>query len=62
MQVVEWVMQTYGMLVRLSPQEEAEARAQVSRFLKDKKGDEHSLAVGAMKFLRGDGPFRKRPG
>jgi hypothetical protein len=60
MQVVERVMQTYGLLVTLTPEEEQDARARVSMFLKDKVGDDTALAVEAIKFLRGNKPSRRR--
>jgi hypothetical protein len=41
---IDRVMQTYGMMVNLTPGQEAEAREKVSSFLKDKAGDEHSLS------------------
>jgi hypothetical protein len=46
-------MQTYGMMVNLTPVQEAEAREKVSNFLKDKGGDEHHLAVEGLKYLLG---------
>jgi hypothetical protein len=36
------MMQTYGLMVNLTPGQEAEAREKVSNFLKDKGGDEHN--------------------
>ncbi len=60
MLIVERVMQTYGLLVTLTPEEAEDARARVSIFLKDKQGDDTALAVEAIKFLRGDKPSRRR--
>jgi hypothetical protein len=39
---VDRVMQTYGMMVNLTPGREAEAGQKVSSFLKEKAGDEHT--------------------
>lgn len=50
---IDRVMQTYGMMVNLTPVQEAEAREMVSNFLKDKGGDEHDLAVEGLKYLLG---------
>jgi hypothetical protein len=50
---VDRVMQTYGMMVNLTPGQEAEARVKVSNFLKDQGGDEHELAVEGLKYLLG---------
>ena len=50
---IDRVMQTYGMMVNLTPVQEAEAREKVSNFLKDKGGDEHDLAVEGLKYLVG---------
>jgi hypothetical protein len=50
---IDRVMQTYGMMVNLTPMQEAAAREKVSNFLKDKGGDEHNLAVEGLKYLRG---------
>ena len=50
---IDRVMQTYGMMVNLTPVQEAEAREKVSNFLKDKGGDEHNLAVEGLKYLVG---------
>jgi hypothetical protein len=50
---IDRVMQTYGMMVNLTPAREAEARQKVSSFLKEKVGDEHTLAVEGLKYLLG---------
>jgi hypothetical protein len=60
MQVIERVMQTYGLLVTLTPDEEESARERVAKFLEDKTGDDRILAVEAIKFLRGHRSYRKR--
>jgi hypothetical protein len=50
---IDRVMQTYGMMINLTPAREAEARQKVSSFLKEKVGDEHTLAVEGLKYLLG---------
>jgi hypothetical protein len=50
---IDRVMQSYGMMVNLTPTKEAEAREKVSNFLKDKGGYEHTLAVEGLKYLLG---------
>ena len=57
---IDRVMQTYGLMVNLTPGQEAEAREKVSNFLKDKVGDEHNLAVEGLKYLLGHGATRRR--
>jgi hypothetical protein len=59
---IDRVMQTYGMMVNLTPAQETEARQKISNFLKEKIGDEHSLAVEGLKYLLGhDTKPRRRP-
>jgi hypothetical protein len=60
MEVIERVMQTYRLLVTLTPEEEAAARARVVKFLEDKTGDDRLLAMEAIKFLRGSRLARTR--
>ena len=50
---IDRVMQTYGMIVNLTPEQEAEARQKVSNLLKEKVGAEHDLAVEGLKYLLG---------
>ena len=50
---IDRVMQSYGMMVNLSPEQEAEVREKVCSFLKIKAGDEHDLAVEGLKYLLG---------
>jgi hypothetical protein len=57
---IDRVMQTYSMMVNLTPAQEAEAPEKVSNFLKDKGGDEHDLAVEGLKFLLGHVPKPRR--
>lgn len=50
---IERVMQTYGMLVNLTKEQEQAAREKVSKFLAETKiDDENKLAVEGLKFLR----------
>jgi hypothetical protein len=42
---IDRVMQTYVMMVNLTPKQQSDVRAKVSRFLEDKGDDEHRLAV-----------------
>jgi hypothetical protein len=60
MEVIERVMQTYGLLVTLTPEQEAMTRQKVKKFLEDKSGDDRMLAVEAIKFLRGARVVRAR--
>jgi hypothetical protein len=57
---IDRVMQTYGLMVNLTPGQEAEAREKVSNFLKDKGGDQHDLAVEGLKYLLGHVPNPRR--
>jgi hypothetical protein len=59
-QAVERVMQTYGMLVSLTPVQEREAREKVSTYLKGKGNDVHKLAVEGLKHLLGRAYRRRR--
>ena len=60
MQVIERVMQTYGLLVTLTPDQQVEARDRLSKFLEGKNGDENALAMEGIKYLRGDRFYRRR--
>jgi hypothetical protein len=57
---IDRVMQTYGMMVNLTSVEERAAREQVSKFLKDKGDDEHTLAVEGLKHLLGHAEKQRR--
>ena len=55
---IDRVMETYGLMVDLTPGQEAEARD----FLKSKAGEEHTLAVEGLKYLLGHATTpRRRP-
>ncbi|WP_375775989.1 hypothetical protein ACE103_30010 [Bradyrhizobium sp. ma5] len=58
--VVERVVRTYGMMVTLAPNEEEEVRQRVMKFVVGQAGDDNSVAVEAIKFLRGSKPSRRR--
>jgi hypothetical protein len=50
---IDRVMQTYGMIARLTPDEERVAREKVSSYLAEKpEADEHALAVEGLRYLR----------
>jgi hypothetical protein len=50
---IDRVMQTYGMIVNLTLEEERAVREKVSRFLANAKtDDEHKLAVQGLRYLR----------
>jgi hypothetical protein len=53
-------MQTFPMMVNLTPAQEAKARNKVSALLKEKRGDEHVLAVEGLKHLLGRETKRRR--
>ena len=58
---IDRVMHTYGMLVRLSIEQERAAREKVSVFLAQSTAtDETQLAVAGIKFLRGEKPLKRR--
>jgi len=49
---IERVMQTYGMMVNLTPEQEDAARSRLERFLEGRKGTDQELAVQGLQFLR----------
>ena len=54
---IDRVMQTYGLLVNLSAEQEQIAREKVSSFLADTKtDDENKLAVEGLRYLRASPP------
>ena len=59
-EVVDRVMQTYGLMVTLSPEEQAEARERLREHLNGMQGDENALAVAGLRFLRNPRPPRGR--
>jgi hypothetical protein len=59
-EAVDRVMTAYGLMVTLSPADEAEARARLQEYLKDMEGDEKTLAIAGLRFLRDPRPYRSR--
>ena len=57
---VERVMETYALMVKPTPAEEAEARQKVTNFLKGKGGDEQKLTVEGLRHLLGRATKRRR--
>jgi hypothetical protein len=57
---IERVMQTYRMMVNLTPTQEAAVREKISALLKEKRGDEQALAVEGLKHLLGHETKRRR--
>jgi hypothetical protein len=50
---IDRVMQTYGMIVNLTADEERAAREKVTSYLAEKPdGDENALAVEGLRYLR----------
>ena len=58
---IDRVMQTYGMLVNLTLEQEQAAREKVTAFLaQSMTQDENTLAVEGIRFLRGDRQYARR--
>ncbi len=51
-EAVDRVMQAYGLMMTLSPAEEANARQRLQRHLRNLPGDERTLAIEGLRFLR----------
>ena len=49
------IMQAYGLMVNATPDEEQAARRAAERYLADKVGNETSLAVEGLRYLRAIG-------
>lgn len=60
MDVIEKIMQTYGMMVNLTPEQQQEARERLVKFLSDKTDDAHHSSVEGLRFLRGNRFHRTR--
>ena len=54
---IERVMQTYGMMVKLTAQQEEAVRERLEKFLENRTGTDQELAIQGLQFLRG----RQRP-
>ena len=58
---IDRVMQTFTMMTSLSPAEEANARERVTAHLAGMCGDEKTLAVEGLRYLRGpDRTYKRR--
>jgi hypothetical protein len=57
---IERVLQVYGLMVALTPEEEHETRRRLTQYLAGIEADDNALAVEGLKFLRGPRPQRKR--
>ena len=57
---IDRIMETYGMMLTLTPEQEADARRRVERFLSDQSGSDQELAVLGVKYLRDNYPIRPR--
>jgi len=55
-EAVDRVMQAYRLMVRLSPQDEVETRERLEQHLRGVKGDQNTLAVEGLRFLRNPRP------
>jgi hypothetical protein len=49
---IDRVMHTYGMIVNLTADQERDLRERVSEFLQQKTGDERTLAIQGIQYLR----------
>lgn len=58
--VVDRVMQAYRLMVSLAPEEEVATRERLEMHLATLTGDENTLAVEGLKFLRKPRPMRRR--
>jgi hypothetical protein len=54
------VMQAYGMMVNLTPEQEEDARDRLRKFLELRTGTDQELAVEGLQFLRGTRATRRR--
>ena len=57
---VDRVMQTYAMMVDLTPEEEEVTRQKLERHLAGMDVDEKALAVEGLRYLRGPGRAARR--
>lgn len=58
---IDRVMQAYGMMVNLTPEQERATRARLESHLAELDADDNAVAVEGLKFLRGsDRPVRRR--
>jgi hypothetical protein len=57
---VDRVMQTYAMMVHLTPEEEEVTRQKLEKHLAGMDADEKALAVEGLRYLRGPGCVARR--
>ena len=57
---IDRVMQTYAMMVDLTPEEEEVTRQKLERHLAGMDADEKALAVEGLRYLRGPGRVARR--
>ena len=57
---IDRVMQTYAMMVNLTPEEEQATRQRLERHLAGMHADEKALAVEGLRYLRGPGRVARR--
>jgi hypothetical protein len=58
---IDRVMQAYGMMVNLTPEQERATREKLVSHLAEIDADDNAVAVEGLKFLRGsDRPARRR--
>ncbi len=57
---VDRMMQTYAMMVDLTPEEEEVTRQKLERHLAGMDADEKALAVEGLRYLRGPGRVARR--
>ena len=57
---VDRVMQAYGLMVTLSPENEAEVRERLQEHLRCVSGHENALAIEGLRYLRNPRPCRKK--
>jgi hypothetical protein len=59
-EAVDRVMQAYGLMVTLSPEDQEETRERLQEHLAGMQGDENALAIAGLRFLRTQRPSRRR--
>jgi hypothetical protein len=58
---IDRVLQTYGMMVNLTAEEERATRRKLEKHLAGMQADDNALAVEGLRYLRGsDRPYRAR--
>ena len=60
MDTIEKIMQAYGMMVNLTPDQNDDARQRLAVFLAGKSDDTAKLTIEGLKFLRGERAARTR--